>query len=126
MGISIRKNPEPLKVEVHGVTFLVRPMTYRLREEIRARIRKEGGGAVDPERYARELHKAILAGWEGLQFEDTGEAVPFGPCPECASSTPVPALGGHPAGPAPVCAACGGSKDARDWALATLPAEVWE
>lgn len=142
MGIVIRKNPGPSPVVVGGVTFFVHRMTFASREEIRAKCRKAGGGTVDPEAFARELHRTILAGWKGLKYEDTGEEIPFGPCPACTGSAASPATAGQPGtdlasgtpgqglaggvpGKAATCSGCGGSGDCRDWALSQFPADIW-
>ena len=122
MGIAIRKDPGPVRVVIgdpgdHPVTFLVSAMTFTRRASIRARLRKAGNGVVDEEGYARALHKAILEGWEGLRYEDTGGEVPFGPCPACLPPR---------AADAPSCPDCGGSGDCRDWALARFPDAIWD
>ena len=118
MSIAIKRHPEPAKVKMGTVTFLVTPITAALRLKIRSRLRVEGDGRVDPERMEAELTKAALAGWEGLCTTD-GEEVPFGPCPACAAPV-TPGTGVT----AP-CQGCGGSKDCRDWALAAFPDAVW-
>lgn len=117
MGIAIRRRSGPQPVEVKGVRFLVNPLTYAVKAAVRAEVRSRDGGVVSDEAYARALYRRLLAGWEGLRFEDTGEDVPWGPCPECAGrTTPEPGI---------PCPACGGSKDCRDWALAVFPDDIW-
>lgn len=119
-GLAIRKDRKPMEVRVGDVVFLVNPLTYAAKAEARNLARKAGGGVVDDEVLARTLYRGILAGWRGLRYEDTGEEVPFGPCPDCAGAG-TPGTGVTPA----TCGSCGGTKDCRDWALAVFPDSIW-
>lgn len=112
--------------------FLVRPLTLALRNEVRARCRVAGGGRMDEVRVEAEIAKALLAGWRGLRDADSGEEIPFGPCPAChvngtATGTAPPTEGATLLeGPQKAaCEACGGSGDCRDWAVRNWPDALW-
>ena len=130
--LLVRKKVRNLEVRLGEAVFVIRPLTLALRGETRARCRVAGRGQVDEALAERELSKAMLAGWRGLRDEDTGEEIPFGPCPACqvngAATPPSVAPSVGPAGvgpPAVSCESCGGSGDSRDWAVRTWPDAIW-